>query len=151
MNNTLRTATCLVLAWAALPAFVAAQTKHTPTVQEALSLKSIGDPKISPDGRLVAYQVQTADWKGNEFVRQIWLINVETGRSFQLTRGKKSAGGAQWSPDGRWLAFVTEREPLDLELTPPAGKAEEKREEQKEEKKEEQKEVEKKERRKERA
>ena len=79
-------------------------------------------PKISPDGRFVAYQVRETNWKDNEFVRQIWLVNVETGKSIQLTRGKKSAGGADWSPDGRWLAFVTEREPAAIEPVAPAGK-----------------------------
>jgi Tol biopolymer transport system component len=98
-----------------LPGFARAQSKHTPTLEESLSLKSIGSPRISPDGRFVAYQVQQANWKDNEFVRQIWLANVETGKSIQLTRGKKSAGGADWSSDGHWLAFITEREPAAVE------------------------------------
>jgi len=119
-----------------LPGFARGQAKHTPTLEEGLSLRSIGSPKISPDGRFVAYQVQQADWKENEFVRQLWLVNVETGKSIQLTRGKKSAGGADWSPDGRWLAFVTERESSAIEPTPPAEKKEEKKE-GKEDKKEE--------------
>ena len=63
-------------------------------------------------------------------------MNVATGKSFQLTRGKKSAGGADWSPDGHWLAFVTEREPAAIEPLPPAGKEEEKKDEKKDEKKE---------------
>ena len=118
-----------------LPGFAVGQAKHTPTLEESLSLKSIGDPKISPDGRFVAYQLQETNWKDNEFVRQIWLVNVETGKSIPLTRGKKSAGGADWSPDGRWLAFVTEREPSAIEPIAPAGKTKEVTEEKKEEKK----------------
>jgi len=119
-----------------LPEFAVGQAKHTPTLEESLSLKSIGAPKISPDGRFVAYEVREANWKDNEFVHQLWLVNVATGKSFQLTRGKKSAGGADWSPDGKWLAFVTEREPAAIEPVPPAGKAEEKKDEKKDEKKE---------------
>ena len=125
----------MVAAMTMLPGFAAGQAKHTPTLEESLSLKSIGDPKISPDGRFVAYQLQETNWKDNEFVRQIWLVNVETGKSIQLTRGKKSAGGADWSPDGRWLAFVTEREPSAIEPVAPAGKTKEVTEEKKEEKK----------------
>ncbi len=41
---------------------------------------------------------------------QLWIVNVSTGASFQLTRGKKSIGGFRWSPDGKWIAFTTERE-----------------------------------------
>lgn len=122
-----------------LPALTAAQTKHTPTLEEALSAKLVSSPKISPDGRLVAYQVRETNWKENEFVNQLWLVSVETGKSFQLTRGKKSARSTEWSPDGRWLAFVTEREPSAIE---PPGKKEEKVE-KKDEKKEERKEGEK--------
>lgn len=123
-----------------LPGLALGQTKHIPTLDEALSLKHVGNPKISPDGRFVAYQVQETNWKGNEYVRQIWIVNVATGKSFQLTRGKKSAGGADWSPDGRWLAFVTERESSAIEPAPPAEKRDEKKEEKKDEKKEDKKE-----------
>jgi dipeptidyl aminopeptidase/acylaminoacyl peptidase len=124
-----------------LPQSSRAQAKHTPTIQQALSLKSIGSPKISPDGGLVAYEVQEADWKGNDYVRQLWLVNVETGKSIPLTRGKKSAGGADWSPDGHWLAFVTERESSAIEPFSEAAQ-EEKKGERKDEKKDDKKESE---------
>ena len=120
-----------------------AQSKHAPTITEALSLKSISSPRVSPDGRYVVYQLQQADWKGNEYVRQLWLINVQTGAAIQLTRGKKSANGADWSPDGRWLAFITEREPSAVEplsATELAETKEVKKEEKKDEKKDEKKE-----------
>jgi dipeptidyl aminopeptidase/acylaminoacyl peptidase len=89
----------------------AGQSKHTPTLTESLSLRAIAGAQISPDGRLVAYRLRETDWKENAFVRQIWLVNVSTGARFQLTRGRKPAGAMEWSPDGRWLAFVNEREP----------------------------------------
>jgi dipeptidyl aminopeptidase/acylaminoacyl peptidase len=87
-----------------------AQQKHTPSFEEALSLKTASNVKISPDGRYVAYRVRETDWKENAYVRQIWLANTATGANFQLTRGKKSCDEPEWSPDGKWLAFVTERE-----------------------------------------
>ncbi|HUN64386.1 MAG TPA: S9 family peptidase [Candidatus Sulfotelmatobacter sp.] len=126
-----------------LPALAIGQTKHTPTLEEELSVKAVGSPKISPDGRFVAYEVRETNWKDNEFVHQIWLVDVQTGKSLQLTRGKKSAGGADWSPDGRWLAFGTEREASAIEPPQPPGKKEEKTEEKKEEKKQDKKEGEK--------
>src|ERR1700761_8948905 len=103
----------LLTPWALLPG----ETRHTPTPTEMVSLKTISAARLSPDGRFVAYQVKEANWKENTFVSQLWLMNVATGSSFQLTRGKKSVGQAEWSPDGRWLAFITERESSAIEPT----------------------------------
>lgn len=113
----------------ALPALLSGQVKHTPTLDEMLSLKTISSPKISPEGRFVAYQMRETNWKDNAYVSQLWLMNVATGTSFQMTRGKKSAGQQEWSPDGRWLAFVTEREASAIEPHAAEKKEEKKKEE----------------------
>jgi dipeptidyl aminopeptidase/acylaminoacyl peptidase len=108
----------------ALPTLLCGQVKHTPTIDEMLSLKTISSPKISPDGRFLAYQVRETNWKDNAYVSQLWLMNLTTGAGFQLTRGKKSTDQEEWSPDGRWLAFVTEREPSAIEPRPTEKKDE---------------------------
>ena len=120
---TLLVAAVLVLISPALRA----QSKHPPSLTESLSLKAINGHEISPDGRFIAYRVRETDWKENTYVRQIWLLDVSTGQSLQLTRGKKSAGAMEWSPDGRWLAFVTERE--TAAILPEAKKPDQKKEE----------------------
>ncbi len=112
-----------------LAAVVRAQTKHAPTMDEILQLKVVGGPRISPDGRYIAYSVRETDWKENAYIRQIWLLDLGSGTSIQLTRGKKSSEGAAWSPDGRWLAFVTEREANSISkgaASAPAAKEEKK-------------------------
>jgi dipeptidyl aminopeptidase/acylaminoacyl peptidase len=109
---------------------VHAQAKHTPSLEESLSLKTIGGARISPDGRFIAYRVRETDWKENAYVRQIWLVNVATGASFPLTRGKKSSDAPEWSPDGRWLAFITERE--SSAIVPAGGERKDGKDEKKE-------------------
>ena len=86
-----------------------AQASHVPTLDELLTLKSIAGTQISPNGKWVAYTVGYGDFKQDAFVTQIWLANSENGKSFQLTRGDKSSTNPRWSPDGQWLAFLSNR------------------------------------------
>jgi dipeptidyl aminopeptidase/acylaminoacyl peptidase len=100
----------LACALSVLPLSGFAEGSHVATLAESLSRTSIRAPAISPDARSVAYLQRETNWKENEFVWQLWRVDVGSGKTAQLTRGKKSVGSAAWSPDGRWLAFVTERE-----------------------------------------
>jgi dipeptidyl aminopeptidase/acylaminoacyl peptidase len=86
------------------------EQEKTPTFQDILNLKSPGSPVISPDGRFVLYTVREADWEKNEYRSQIWLANVETGETRQLTFHEKSSGGPAWSPDGKYISFTSARE-----------------------------------------
>ena len=114
MRSTLLAAALVVAAPGAL--LVAAP----PTLDQSLALMSVRNPRISPDGRAVVYERQETDWKENAYVTQLFLADVASGRSVQLTRGKKPAAGAEWSPDGRWIAFLTEREGVSAPKDPEA-------------------------------
>jgi dipeptidyl aminopeptidase/acylaminoacyl peptidase len=119
-------AAVILVVISATPNLVRAQAAHTPTLEESLSLRLISSPRISPDGRYIAYTQRETNWKENAFVSQLWLVEVSTGKSFQLTRGKKSADAATWSADGKWIAFLTEREAAAVEPPSPAEKEKEK-------------------------
>jgi dipeptidyl aminopeptidase/acylaminoacyl peptidase len=101
---------CLACALSLLPLAGFGQGSHVATLAESLSRASIRAPAVSPDAHVVAYLQRETNWKENEFVWQLWRVDVGSGKAVQLTRGKKSVAAAAWSPDGRWLAFVTERE-----------------------------------------
>jgi dipeptidyl aminopeptidase/acylaminoacyl peptidase len=93
-----------------LAAFAFAQVGKTPTVEQSLGMKNVNSPRISPDGRLVAYQVQEANWEENAFENEIWITNVASGERYQLTNAKKSSTNPQWSGDSKRLAFVSDRD-----------------------------------------
>jgi dipeptidyl aminopeptidase/acylaminoacyl peptidase len=100
----------MACALSVLPLSGFGQGSHVATLAESLSRTSIRAPAISPDARSVAYLQRETNWKENEFIWQLWRVDVGSGKAVQLTRGKKSVASAAWSPDGRWLAFITERE-----------------------------------------
>ena len=72
-------------------------------IDRMIDLKSIGGPRISPDGTRVVYSVGQTDWDEDRFVSQIWMVEVGSRKHVQLTQGEKGAYGAQWSPDGSGL------------------------------------------------
>src|SRR5438045_3869536 len=96
--------------------------KVAPSVDQILSLKRAGSPEISPDGQRVAYTVRQTNWDDNAYDTQIWLADVATGASRQLTRAKKSSQSPAWSPDGSRLAFISDRtDKRQLYLIDPRG------------------------------
>lgn len=89
--------------------FTFAQKNSSIKFEDFISLRSVGNPMISPDGKHVVFSVTSTDWKENSFDTELWLSkNNET--PFQLTRTNKgSSSSAKWSPDSKWISFLADR------------------------------------------
>jgi dipeptidyl aminopeptidase/acylaminoacyl peptidase len=88
---------------------VSAQTNWDPELQ--IKVKAVGAPRVSPDGKRVVYTVNEAVTTPDksEFITQIWLGSVDSKQNNQLTFGDKNSTNPKWSPDGNWVAFVSNR------------------------------------------
>ena len=83
-------------------------TKPKLTLDEFFNSVNFTAVKVSPDGNSVVIGTEKADWEQQIFRKELWLYRMATASLTQLTQSGRDAS-PQWSPDGQWIAFLSER------------------------------------------
>ena len=72
-------------------------------------LQNISDPRVSPDGKWVAYTLSTVDSIRDKRVSNIWMVSTDGTQTIQLTRSSEGENTPRWSPDGKYISFISSR------------------------------------------
>lgn len=103
--------------------FVPVALTGADSIERILKYHTLGEVEVSPDGTRAIFVATLADLEENTMNSDLWLVDLASGRSFQLTRGPKRDNAPAFSPDGRTLAFLSDRggEKTNIWLISPEG------------------------------
>ena len=105
----MRILTLAILA-AAVAAPLPAQAPRPIVPADLLRLRGVGGPQVSPDGDWVAFTVSRVDSTKDKRQSDVYMVRWDGTRTVQLTASDESEADPRWSPDGRYLSFVSSRQ-----------------------------------------
>ncbi len=81
------------------------------TPKDMVTLDRISDPRVSPDGRYVVYNLRTLDWEANRAAMSLWLVDLKAkdGKPVRLAASDGGATSPRWSGDSRSIFFSSSR------------------------------------------
>lgn len=81
--------------------------RRTLTPDDFYRVQELSDPQVSPDGQWVAYVVTSNDRDADETRSAVWMVSWDGSQHLALTGAADGIGKPRWSPDGRYLAFIS--------------------------------------------
>jgi len=101
-----------LLAWVFTCAAVTAradEARHPFSVRDMIAMERLASPQPSPDGGRVVFTRRVYDAEANKNFTNLWIVPIDGGEPRRLTSARASDTAPRWSPDGRTIAFVSDR------------------------------------------
>src|SRR5450755_2499265 len=86
-----------------------AQSKRPIAIDDIYRTQQVGNPQCSPDGKWIAHTVTVIDREADKRRTSLWMVNWEGTLTVQLTSGMDGDSSPRWSPDGKYLSFLSTR------------------------------------------
>ncbi len=80
--------------------------KRPMSSQDLFAFQMVDDPQVSPDGQELAFVKTWLDAEQNRYRANIFIMDLSTGDTRQLTHGSAQDTHPRWSPDGRFIAYT---------------------------------------------